>query len=93
MVHNKKNDGCRVTKAGSGNAGVGKGGSGSQYEITWNKTINATQEVIEGTNIPKSFTIKGLNVNGKEVWVHGNAIKHMGKFAKHAKGQLLLRMS
>ena len=66
-----------------------KGGKGSKYEITWDKAINATQEVIEGTNIPKSFTIKGLNINGKEVWVHGNATKHMGEFVNSAKGSII----
>lgn len=32
-----------------------KGVSSIKYEVTWNKSINATQEMIEGTNIPKSF--------------------------------------
>lgn len=57
-----------------------KGSAVAKYKITWNKNINATQEVIEGTNIPKSFTINGQSVNGKEIWVHGNATKHMGEF-------------
>ena len=63
---------------------------GAKYEITWNKNINATQEVIEGTNIPKSFTIKGMKVNGNEVWVHGNATKHMGEFVKSAKSSIMV---
>lgn len=75
--------------AATAEAGSSEGGTGSKYEITWNKTINATQEVIEGTNIPKSFTINGLNVNGKEVWVHGNATKHMGEFINSAKGTII----
>jgi hypothetical protein len=67
-----------------------EGASRAKYEITWNKNINATQEVIEGTNIPKSFTIKGMKVNGNEVWVHGNATKHMGEFVKSAKGSIMV---
>ena len=67
-----------------------QGASGAKYEIIWNKNINATQEVIEGTNIPKSFTIKGMKVNGNEVWVHGNATKHMGEFVKSAKSSIMV---
>ncbi len=70
--------------------GVGEGGSVPNYEVTWNKSIKATQEMIEGTNIPKSFTIKGRYVNGKEVWVHGNATKHMGEYVNSANGLLLV---
>jgi len=69
---------------------VSEGGSASNYEVTWNKSINATQEMIEGTNIPKSFTINGQYVNGKEVWVHGNATKHMGEYVNSANGSLLV---
>ena len=46
--------------------------------------------MIEGTNIPKSFTLKGLNINGKEVWVHGNATKHMGEYVDAAKGSIMV---
>ena len=67
---------------------MGESGSGSNYEVIWNKPINATQEMIEGTNIPKSFTINGQYVNGKEVWVHGNATKHMGEYVNSANGSL-----
>lgn len=67
-----------------------RGGNGAEYEITWSKNINATQEMIEGTNIPKSFTVKDTVVNGKEVWVHGNATKHMGEFVKSAKGSIIV---
>lgn len=63
--------------------------SGAKYEITWNKNIIPTQEVIPNTNIPKSFTLKGTNVNGNEVWVHANASKHMGEFIKSAKGSII----
>lgn len=42
--------------------------------------IKGTQPNIEGTNVPKSFEIKGLKVNGETVWVHGNATKHIGIF-------------
>uniref|UniRef100_A0A4Y8PXR6 Hint domain-containing protein n=1 Tax=Paenibacillus athensensis TaxID=1967502 RepID=A0A4Y8PXR6_9BACL len=54
--------------------------------------IKGTQPVIDGTNIPRSFVINGLKVNGKEVWVGGNATKHMGEFvtsANKAGGGLL----
>lgn len=67
----------------------GKGGTGSKYKITWNKSINATQEMIEGTNIPKSFTLDGIKINENEVWVHGNATKHMGEFVNSAKGSII----
>ena len=71
--------------------GAGQAASGSNgYQITWNKSINATQEMIEGTNIPKSFTIKDAYVNGKEVWVHGNATKHMGEYINSANGSVIV---
>lgn len=44
------------------------------------------------TNVPRSFVVKDLMVNGKEVWVGGNATKHMGEFinsANKAGGGLL----
>ena len=28
-------------------------------------------------------------MNGKEVWVHGNATKHMGEFINSAKGTII----
>ncbi len=60
-----------------------------KYEITWNENINPTQEVIPHTNIPKSFTMIGKKVNGKEVWVHGNATKHMGEFVNSSKRSII----
>lgn len=42
------------------------------------------------TSIPKSFTVKGTVVNGNEVWVHGNATKHMGEFVKSANGSIIV---
>lgn len=45
--------------------------------------------MIEGTNIPKSFTLNEVKVNGNEVWVHGNATKHMGEFVNSAKGSII----
>lgn len=39
---------------------------------------------MEGTNVPRSFVIKGLEVNGKEIWVGGNATKHIGEFITSA---------
>lgn len=57
---------------------------------TWSKTIRGTQDIIPGTNIPKSFVMEGTMVNGKEVWVHGNATKHMGEFVNSAKGSILV---
>ena len=67
-----------------------EGESAPEYKYTWDENINATQEPIEGTNIPKSFTIKGMEVNGKEVWVHGNATKHMGEFVNSANGSVIV---
>ena len=75
-------------QTGGDEGNVGEGGT--NYEITWNKSIKATQETIEGTNIPKSFIINGLYVNGKEVWVHGNATKHMGEYVNSANGSQLV---
>ncbi|EPO9374875.1 hypothetical protein ACUILA_001550 [Listeria monocytogenes] len=72
-----------------GAKGATKKASGAKYEITRDKNINPTQEIIPNTNIPKSFTLKGTNVNGKEVWVHGNASKHMEEFIKSAKGSII----
>ncbi|EAE5857178.1 hypothetical protein BSX38_00900 [Listeria monocytogenes] len=72
-----------------GAKGAAKKASGAKYEITRDKNINPTQEIIPNTNIPKSFTLKGTNVNGKEVWVHGNASKHMEEFIKSAKGSII----
>ena len=40
-------------------------------------SIKATQAVIPGTSIPKSFE---LNVHGKTIWVNPNATKHMGEY-------------
>ena len=56
----------------------------------WTKSIKATQEVIPGTNVPKSFIIKGAYVNGNEVWVHGNATKHIGEYINFAQGSVLV---
>jgi RHS repeat-associated protein len=56
---------------------------GSEALFDW-KLIKGTQQVIEGTNVPKSFVINGLEVNGKNVWVGGNATKHMGEFITSA---------
>jgi len=64
---------------------------GSEALFDW-KLIKGTQPVIEGTNIPKSFVINGLEVNGENVWVGGNATKHIGEFvtsANKAGGGLL----
>ncbi len=56
----------------------------------WSNGIKATQEVISGTNVPKSFVLEGKVVNGNELWVHGNATKHMGEFINSAKGSILV---
>jgi len=56
----------------------------------WTNGIKGTQEVISGTNVPKSFVMKGKVVNGNEVWVHGNATKHMGEYINSAKGSVLV---
>jgi hypothetical protein len=31
-----------------------------------------------------------MYVNGKEVWVHGNATKHMGEYVNSAHGSILV---
>jgi hypothetical protein len=89
-----KNEAAKQNQSSSENEGVffnqsSETSKPSKYEITWNKSINATQEMIEGTNIPKSFTLDGVNVNGNEVWVHSNATKHMGEFVNSAKGSII----
>jgi|GEM_PF-2523012 len=56
----------------------------------WTDGIRATQEVVPGTNVPKSFVMEGKYVNGNEVWVHGNATKHMGEYINSAKGSVLV---
>jgi len=54
---------------GAGNAGFG---------------IRATQPLLEGTNIPKSFVLNGMKVGENELWVHPNATKHMAEFVNSA---------
>ena len=49
---------------------------GSQVESTFDwESIKGTQPLIEGTNVPKSFVINNVEVNGNDVWVNGNAAK------------------
>ena len=58
--------------------------------MNWQDDIRATQETIQGTNVPRSFVLKGRIVNGKEVWVHGHATKHMEEsIVKYARGSTL----
>ena len=52
--------------------------------------IRATQPVMPGTNIPRSFVMEGRYVNGREIWVHGNATKHMGEYVNAARGSHLV---
>ena len=61
----------------------------NKYEIKWPNSITGTQEAITGTNIPKSFVVNNLEINGKKVWVHPNATKHIGEFVNSAKGSIL----
>lgn len=56
----------------------------------WTSGIRATQEVIPGTNVPKSFVMEGKFVNGNEVWVHGNATEHIGEYINSANGSILV---
>ncbi|MHC1748068.1 MAG: RHS repeat-associated core domain-containing protein [Cellulosilyticaceae bacterium] len=65
-------------------------GGDTKGAANWTKGIKATQEVIPDTNVPKSFVMEGKFVNGKEVWVHGNATKHMGQYINSAKGSVLV---
>ncbi len=41
-------------------------------------SITATQEVYDGTVIPRSFE---LETQGAKIWVHGNATEHMAEYA------------
>ncbi|WP_088831371.1 RHS repeat-associated core domain-containing protein [Paenibacillus tyrfis] len=43
-------------------------------------TLQATQGAISGTAVPRSFVLSGLKIGEKELWVHGNATKHMGEY-------------
>lgn len=52
-----------------------KGSNGSTGTIY--DSIHATQNVYEGTSIPKSFNI---NVGESQLWVHPNATKHMNEY-------------
>ena len=61
----------------------------NKYEIKWPNSITGTQEAITGTNIPKSFVVNNLEINGKKVWIHPNATKHIGEFVNSAKGSIL----
>ena len=61
----------------------------NKYEIKWPNSITGTQEAITGTNIPKSFVVNNLEINGKTVWIHPNATKHIGEFVNSAKGSIL----
>jgi RHS repeat-associated protein len=82
----------QIEQVEAASSGVVKGGSQAVEGTskTWSKTIRGTQDIIPGTNIPKSFVMEGTMVNGKEVWVHGNATKHMGEFVNSAKGSILV---
>ncbi|WP_191018213.1 hypothetical protein [Treponema zioleckii] len=69
---------------------INKLGNIAANVITWRKSISPTQDLIEGTNIPKSFVLNDKFINGKKIWVHGNATKHMGEFVNSAKGSILV---
>lgn len=56
-------------------ANLAKSTTGTIYD-----SIKATQPVIPGTSIPKSFE---LIVDGKTFWVNPNATKHMGEYLTH----------
>ena len=64
---------------------------GRESSTAIHQGIRATQEVMPGTNIPQSFVIEGVRIGNNEVWVHGNATKHMQEFvAIHARGSVLV---
>lgn len=44
--------------------------------------IKATQSVVEGTNIPKSFE---MTIKGEKIWVNPNATKHMVEYSTRKK--------
>ncbi|WP_260490778.1 hypothetical protein [Listeria innocua] len=44
--------------------------------------IKATQPVVEGTNIPKSFE---MTIKGEKIWVNPNATKHMVEYSASKK--------
>lgn len=46
--------------------------------------IKATQEVIEETNVPKSFVMEGIKIGNNEIWVHDNETKHIGQYINSA---------
>ena len=80
----------QITFAMTNNGISGTPTSGGNSSGNWTDGIKATQEAIPGTNIPKSFVMEGKIVNGKDVWVHGNATKHMGEYINSAKGSVLV---
>ena len=79
-----------TSAAASRIAGVARLKTATSYKIKWTKSIKPTQEMIKGTNIPKSFVLKGKSINGKQVWIHGNATKHMGEFVNSANGSIIV---
>ncbi|UCB33447.1 hemagluttinin repeat protein (plasmid) [Duffyella gerundensis] len=72
----KDKTGTKVTTSAfetiTGNSSFDNGKTGTVFD-----SIKATQPLIAGTSIPKSFE---LNVNGQTIWVNPNATKHMGEY-------------
>jgi RHS repeat-associated protein len=56
-------------------------GTGDTPAKTVWEFIKGTQEIIPGTNIPKSFTISA----GKDFWIHPNATKHIAEFINRSQ--------
>ncbi|WP_309242077.1 hypothetical protein [Paenibacillus sp. S150] len=51
--------------------------------------ITATQALRKGTNIPTSFVLEDITVNGQKLWVHGNATKHMEEYINRESAKML----
>ena len=56
----------------------------------WKDNITSDSGVRDGTDIPRSFELKGYEVNGNKVKVHPNATKHMSERVNAANGSILV---
>ena len=56
----------------------------------WKDNITSDSGVRDGTDIPRSFELKGYEVNGNKVKVHPNATKHMAERVNAANGSILV---
>ncbi len=56
----------------------------------WKDNITSDSSVRNGTDIPRSFELKGYEVNGNKVVVHPNVAKHMAERVNAANGSILV---